>query len=254
MIKTLVVDDEAHARKGLRKLLAGQEDFHVVGEADNGEDAVAAISKLAPDLVLLDIEMPKLNGLEVIEAVGPENMPLVVMVTAYDQYAVAAFEKAAVDYILKPFTDARFHQALLRVKSRLDQSDTGDFGMQLRKLLNEMGRAPRALERFTVKSGDQVLLFHVDQIDWIEADQYYAKIHIDGAVHMIRQTMMALEELLPADRFIRIHRSTIVNLGRIVALEPLFQGDHTVVLRDGTRLKMSRRRKELLGDVLRPLG
>lgn len=254
MIRTLVVDDEAHARKGLRKLLAGQQDFLVIGETDNGADAVTAINTMAPDLVLLDVEMPKLSGLEVIEAVGPENMPLAVMVTAYDQYAVAAFEAAAVDYILKPFTDARFQRALSRVRSRLDQGTAEQFGAQLRKLLDQMGRKTRAMERFTVKNGDQVSIFHVDQIDWIEADQYYAKIHIDGEVHMIRQTMMALEELLPSDRFIRIHRSTIVNLDRIVALEPLFQGDHTVVLRDGTRLKMSRRRKELLGDVLRPLG
>jgi two-component system LytT family response regulator len=128
------------------------------------------------------------------------------------------------------------------------------FGSRLRQMLSEMGRAPRSIERFTVKDGDRISLFHVDQIDWIEADQYYAKIHIGGEVHMIRQTMMALEELLPAGRFARIHRSTIVNLDRVVALEPLFQGDHTVVLRDGTRLKMSRRRKELLNDILRPLG
>lgn len=254
MIRTLVVDDEAHARKGLCKLLAGQKDFLVVGEADNGEDAVKSIAAMAPDLVLLDVEMPKLNGIEVIETVGPELMPLTVMVTAYDQYAVAAFDAAAVDYILKPFTDVRFQRALSRVRSRLDQGTAEQFGAQLRKLLDEMGRKPRAMERFTVKTGNQVSMFHVDQIDWIEADQYYAKIHIDGEIHMIRQTMMALEELLPSDRFIRIHRSTIVNLERIVALEPLFQGDHTVILRDGTRLKMSRRRKELLSDILRPLG
>lgn len=253
-MKVLIVDDEAHARKGLRTMLSSTPGMEVVGEAVNGLQAVEAIASLKPDLVLLDVEMPELNGLGVIERVGVENMPMVVMITAYDQYAIEAFEVAAVDYLLKPFTNARFHAAMARAREAHERESIEVVGQRLRHMLGTMGQGRSAVERFTVKTGDSLAVFRVDEIDWIEADQYYAHLHIGGESHMIRQTMSALEDMLPADRFVRIHRSTIVNVARIVALEPLFQGDHTVVLKDGTRLKMSRRRKELLNTTLKSLG
>lgn len=247
-IRTLIVDDEVHARRGLRTLLAERPDVEVVGEAADGDDAVAAIRKLKPDLVLLDVEMPGRSGIEVVQAVGVADMPAVVFITAYDQYAVAAFEAHALDYLLKPFTDERFDAAMQRARRLLSEREQGGLAERLAALVET--RASGRFDRFTVRVGDGQRVYRIDEIDWIEADEYYVKLHVGDAVHMIRQTMAAFEELLPADRFVRIHRATIVNLERVVALEPLFQGDCTVVLRDGTRLRMSRRRREALGSRL----
>lgn len=249
-IRTLIVDDEMHARRGLRTLLAGEHDIDVVGEAVHGVQAVERIRALCPDLVFLDVEMPEMSGLGVVEEVGPDRMPLVVFVTAYDQYAVSAFDASAVDYLLKPFTDQRFAAALDRVRRARGGEVERTLGGRLRQLLGHV-RNDGMVERFTVKVGDTLEVHRADEIDWVEADEYYVKLHIGDKVHMVRQTMGSLEEQLPSDRFARIHRSTIVNLDRIVALEPLFQGDYTVVLHDGTRLRMSRRRRETLAGLLK---
>lgn len=239
-IKVLIVDDELHARRGLRELLSRQPDMLVVGEATNGDEAIRAIRRLRPELVFLDVEMPKVDGLGVVEAIGPGSKPYLVFVTAYDRYAVAAFEADAIDYLLKPFTDDRFEATLERARRAL-RNPVGDTG------------GSDLIERFTVKVGGALEVHRVDEIDWIEADEYYVKIHIGDRSHMVRQTMGSLEASLPADRFARIHRSTIVNLDRIAALEPMFQGDYTVVLSDGTRLRMSRRRREALTGIMRGL-
>jgi two-component system, LytTR family, response regulator len=250
----LVVDDEAHARSGLRTLLARQDGVKVVGEAVDGRDAVSQIRRLKPDLVLLDVEMPEQNGLEVIQAVGPDAMPMVIIVTAYDQYAVAAFEASAIDYLLKPFSDERFEVAMARARESFDHMDMAAMAKRLRRLLGTVGSEPPGLARFTVKSGNELSVHEVSEIDWVEADQYYVKLHIGTAVHLVRHTMNAIEEMLPADRFVRIHRSTIVNIDRVAALEPLVQGDSTLVLKDGTRLRMSRRRRERLSGLLTHLS
>lgn len=235
-IRVLIIDDESHARRGLRSLLAEEKDFAVVGEACDGDEAVDKIRKHDPDLVFLDVEMPRRNGLEIVDEIGAERMPHTVFVTAYDQYAVSAFKVDAVDYLLKPFTDERFGDTLRRARHALSGNGSPR-------------REP--LRRFTVKAGDKLEVHRVDEIDWIEADEYYVKLHIGGQAYMIRQTMSTLEEQLPSDAFARIHRSSIVNLNRIVALEPLFQGDYTVVLHDGTQLRMSRRRSEVLSGLLK---
>ena len=236
-LQVLIVDDEVHARRGLKSLLKNEPDVEVLGEVANGRLAVDAIRSLKPDLVFLDVEMPGLNGMEVVRVVGPEAMPAVVFITAYDQYAVAAFEANALDYLLKPFSDDRFAAALQRARNAINPDDLAD---RLRKLLSTSGHDEEAPLRFTVRTGDVLSVYKAAEIDWIEADEYYAKLHIGGRVHMVRQTMHALEEQLPAAQFVRIHRSTIVNLDRIAALEPMFQGDYTVILTDGTRLRMSR--------------
>lgn len=250
-MRVLIVDDETHARHGLQALLASERDVEVVGKSANGEQAVEMIRRLKPDLVFLDIEMPDISGLDVIQQIGPDDMPRVIFVTAYDEYAVSAFEASAVDYLLKPFTDERFQDALTRARDLLGSEEDRLLGNRLRKLLEAEIEAPATLERFTVKSGDKLRLFCVDDIDWIEADEYYVKLHIGGEAHLIRQTMNAMQDQLPHDRFARIHRSTIVNLDRIAVIEPLFHGDHEVVLDDGTRLRMSRRRREALAGVLK---
>ena len=247
-LQVLIVDDEVHARRGLKSLLKNEPDVEVLGEVANGRLAVDAIRSLKPDLVFLDVEMPGLNGMEVVRVVGPEAMPAVVFITAYDQYAVAAFEANALDYLLKPFSDDRFAAALQRARNAINPDDLAD---RLRKLLSTSGHDEEAPLRFTVRTGDVLSVYKAAEIDWIEADEYYAKLHIGGRVHMVRQTMHALEEQLPAAQFVRIHRSTIVNLDRIAALEPMFQGDYTVILTDGTRLRMSRRRRDVIAHKLK---
>lgn len=250
-LRVLVVDDEIHARRGLISLLEAQPDVEIIGQVGNGQLAIEAIRRARPDLVFLDVEMPGRSGIEVIAEVGVSIMPAVIFVTAFDQYAVSAFEANAIDYLLKPFTDERFEAALDRARRRLRSQGPDDLGPRLKRLLDAMNDEDEKLKRFSVRTGDVMSVFNVDDIDWIEADEYYAKLHIGDNVHLIRETMHALDEQLPSSKFARIHRSTIVNLDRVVALEPMFQGDYTVILRNGVRLRMSRRRREVLRDVLK---
>lgn len=247
----LVVDDEPHARRGMRSLLEAEADVSIVGEAADGAQAVARIKDRRPDLVFLDVTMPGRSGLGVIDEVGAASMPRVIFVTAYAQYAIPAFDSNAVDYVLKPFTDERFRLAVQRARQQvhLERSSQapGSGGGRLTATRLERG----FLERFTLKDEGILKVFRVEQINWIEADEYYIKFHIGDARYMVRTTLSALEQQLPPDRFARIHRSTIVNVEQVVALEPLFQGDCTVVLKDGTRLRMSRRRRESLSQLIR---
>ncbi|MEX0900598.1 MAG: LytTR family DNA-binding domain-containing protein [Gammaproteobacteria bacterium] len=249
-IRVFIADDERHARNGIVSLLAAEGDVEVVGHASNGMHAIAGIRQQRPDLVFLDVEMPGKSGIEVVAEVGPDEMPMVIFITAFDQYAVAAFEANAIDYVLKPFSDERFHEAFARARERLDLPATRGFTERLKRMLDTVGEQQRGISRFTVRTGDVLSVFKIDDIDWIEADVYYAKLHIGEAVHLIRESLRALEGMLPPDRFVRIHRGTIVNLDRIVALEPMFKGDFSVILADGTRLRMSRRRRELLAGAL----
>jgi two-component system, LytTR family, response regulator len=245
-MRVVIVDDEPLARRGIRPLLAVHAGVEVVCEARNGAEAVRMLGSLLPDLVFLDVQMPELDGISVLRRLDPERRPAVIFVTAYDEYAVPAFEVHAFDYLLKPFTDARFREAMQRARDQLSRGDAQALADQLAQLVER--RAGGAIERFTVRVGETLRMFHVDEVDWIEADDYYVKLHIGGDAYLVRQTMSALEERLPPDRFIRIHRSTIVNIDRIVSMEPLFQGDYNVILHDGTELKMSRRRREALGE------
>lgn len=250
-IRVLVVDDEPHARRGMRSLLEAEADVSIVGEATDGAQAVARIKDRRPDLVFLDITMPGRSGLGVIDEVGAASMPRVIFVTAYAQYAIPAFDSNAVDYVLKPFTDERFRLAVQRARQQVHMERSsrapGPGGGRLTATRFEQG----FLERFTLKDAGILKVFHVEQINWIEADEYYIKFYIGDARYMVRTTLSALEQQLPPHRFARIHRSTIVNVEQVVALEPLFQGDCTVVLKDGTRLRMSRRRRESLSRLIR---
>lgn len=230
-IRTLIVDDEPIARRTLRLLLEKDPDIELVGECD-GVEAVKAIEASRPDLLFLDIQMPEVDGFQLLERVGIETVPAVVFVTAYGQHALRAFEVDAVDYLLKPFDDERFAATLRRVKSSLTQP--------------EEKAAKRYLRRLVIRTAGRVLLVRVQEVDWIEAADYYARVHTGGKSYLIRQTMAELEQALDPALFFRIHRSAIVNLDKIRELVPRFKGEYAVVLQSGASLRMARGRFEEL--------
>jgi two-component system, LytTR family, response regulator len=248
--RTLIVDDEPLARERLRQLLQQEPDIELVGECADGAAAVAAIRELAPDLVFLDIQMPELNGFDVLGQMGGVRLPAIVFVTAFDQFALKAFEVHAVDYLLKPFDRERFQVALQRALDHIRRGQTGDLNQRLSALLNELKPPTRPLDRLAIKSGGRVVFVRVDEIDWVEAADNYVELHVGGETHLHRQTMADLETQLPGDKFMRISRSTIVSVDRIKELQPLFHGEYAVVLRDGTRLTLSRSYREKLNQLL----
>jgi len=249
-IDVLVVDDECHARAGMRSLLATESDVRVVGEAGNGGEALSCIRSLSPDIVFLDISMPDRTGLQLMQDLDVRDAPKVVFVTAYSEHALPAFEVCAVDYVLKPFTDDRFRTAMDKARRQvlLERRRRGGAG---RPADNAGPDSTVELERFSVKTEGVLKVFSVEQIDWIEADEYCVRLHIAGRQYMVRESLGALESALPRAQFVRIHRSTIVNVARIRALEPMFRGDCIVVLSDGTKLRMSRRRRAALADRIK---
>jgi two-component system LytT family response regulator len=252
-IRVLVVDDEPLARSGLSDLLARDPELEVVGQCGDGRNAVEAIRNFKPDLVLLDIQMPEMDGFQVIQEVGADRMPATIFVTAYDQFAVRAFEVHALDYLLKPFDDQRFLAAVARSKQALRTQDVGQLSQRLIGLLaaTRAGAAPPFLTRLLVKNAGKVTFIRVDDIDWIEAADYYVRLHVARKSHLLRETMNTLEDQLDPARFFRVHRSAIVNLDRLVEIQPYFHGEHVLVLQDGSKLKLSRSRKEKLEAVLR---
>jgi len=234
-VRALIVDDEPLARAHLRSLLSDRGDVDVIGECGDGRSAIDQIRKLTPELVLLDIQMPELDGLEVIREVGTTDMPAVVFVTAYDEHALAAFEVHAFDYILKPVSRQRFTQAIDRVVG-LIRADVPPGERPLEALIEAMRSERSAIDRIAVKADGRVVFIRVTEIDWIEADDDLVRIHTGKVVHTHRSTLTHLAERLPASRFLRIHRSTLVNVDRIREIQPWFQGDWVLILADGTRL------------------
>lgn len=258
-IRVLIVDDEPVARGGLRGLLASDPEIEIVGECGDGRGAVEAILARRPDLVLLDIQMPEMDGFEVIRAVGPERMPPVVFVTAYDEFALRAFEVHALDYLLKPFDDDRFREAMSRAKDSVRRGDADGLARQLVALLGPGSLEPSGAERgwltrLVVRKPGASLFVPVEQVDWIESADYCVKIHAAGRTHVIREALQRLEQRLDPSRFFRAHRSALVNLDRIREVQPAFHGDCVLVLQDGTRVKLSRsRRSELERRLGQPL-
>jgi two-component system, LytTR family, response regulator len=260
-IRTLVVDDEPLARSRLVKLLRQRPGYEVVGECGTGAEAVEAVQRESPELLLLDVQMPEMNGFEVIEAIGLDRVPAVVFVTAYDQYALRAFELHALDYLLKPFDDDRFDRALARARARIRRGQIENMSHQLMALLKDLRggqeppaapaeETPRWLERLAVKTGDRVAILKVDEIDWIEGAGVYVQLHVGGKRHLHRETLSNLEQQLDPGRFVRIHRSTIVNVERVKELVPYFHGEYVVMLEDGTKLKLSRSYRDRLPAIL----
>ena len=255
-VRVLVVDDEPLARERLLDLLAHEPGVEVVGTADNGVAAVEAIRTRQPDLVFLDVQMPGKTGLDVVRDIGAESMPATIFVTAFDQYALRAFELAALDYLVKPFDDERFEQAFARARRLIELRDMGKLREQLLAVLQQGGAgeqppaaAPGAspyLERIAVEMRGKVRVVPVDQIDYITADGPYAELHTGDRTHIIRETMQTLEERLDPRQFIRIHRSAIVRLGLVDTLLRGAGGDYEVQLKGGLRLPVSRSRREEL--------
>jgi two-component system, LytTR family, response regulator len=251
-IRTLIVDDEPLAREGVRLHLEDHADFEVVGECGSGEEAVMRIETEHPDLVFLDVQMPGLDGFGVLENIGSngDRMPAVVFVTAYDQFALRAFEAHALDYLLKPFEAERFGKALDRVRAQLRTRTEAPVDERLRSLLASLGAKENYLERMVARTGGKILILRVDEVDWIEAAANYVRVHIGQKHYLVRETMTNLETRLDPDRFLRIHRSIIVRKDRIKELEPLFQGDYSVVLHDGARLTSSRGYRDKIQSFL----
>lgn len=249
VIRALIVDDEPLARQRLRRLLQDEQDIEVVGECADGGDAVASIRNLRPDLVFLDVQMPVLDGFGVLEAVGIDQMPAVIFVTAYDRYALRAFEYNALDYLLKPFDRDRFRKALERARLQLARSEPQEDAQQFLGAVEEYRSEGKGLERLVVKSAGRVFFLRVDEIDWIEAAGNYVRLHVGKETHLLRDTMSSLEGRLDVKKFLRIHRSTMVNIERIQELQPLFHGDYVVILRDGTQLNLSRGYRQRLQEV-----
>jgi two-component system LytT family response regulator len=248
----LVVDDEPLARTGVVQLLARDPELVVVGERGDGRSALEAITALTPDLVILDVQMPEMDGFEVLRSLAPARLPGVIFVTAHDRYALKAFDVHAVDFLLKPFDDERFTEAVGRAKHAIRNAELGDLGRRLAGLLEytaaRAGEPP--LSRIVVKQEGRVIFVRAEDLDWIEAADYCVKLHVQGQVHVIRESLSTLEDRLDPARFFRVHRSAIVNLDRIRELQPYFKGEHVLILHDGTRLKLSRARRESLAARL----
>lgn len=250
LIRALIVDDEPLGREAVRGLLSGDPSIEVVGEASDGVRAIELIESLRPDLVFLDIQMPECDGFGVLEALPEDRLPAVVFVTAYDKYAIEAFAVHALDYLLKPIDPARFRAAVVRVKETLGQGGQGAVDEQLRRFVADLQKRSQYRERIVVKAHGKLLLFKVDEIDWIESAGDYVNLRVRGEQHLLRETMAQVEERLDPARFLRIHRSTIVNIDRVRELEPLFQGQYLVRLRDGTKLTASRSYKKEIDRLL----
>jgi len=238
-IRALIVDDEPLARKRIRDLLENDEEVEIVGESGNGAAALPLINEQEPNLLFLDVQMPEADGFELLEAMDPNKLPAIIFVTAYDKYALKAFDAQAVDYLLKPFNESRFRQALQRAKD-LIQKGNGNVSPELLALLRDFQAGRRYPDRLVIKSGGRLLFLKMGEIDYIEAAGNYLTLHVGKETHLIRDTMQNLETRLDAVQFLRIHRSTIVNIERIKELQPWFGGEYVVVLRDGRKLTLSR--------------
>lgn len=248
-IKTLIVDDEPLARDRVKRFLRDEDGVEVIGECKNGVEAIDAIRTKNPDLVFLDIQMPEKDGFDVIKALDPKKLPTIIFVTAYDQYALQAFEVHALDYLLKPFNRERIKRAVARAREHLEHKRLGDLDERLTSLISDLRIEKKYLDRLVVKSVGRVFFLKTDEIDWIEAAGNYVKLHVGRESHMIRDTMNGIEAKLDPDKFLRIHRSTVVNIDRIKELHPMFSGDYAVILRNGTELALSRNYRERFTEL-----
>jgi two-component system LytT family response regulator len=251
-IRTIIVDDESPARARIRQLLKLEPDFAVIAECANGAQAVEVIQREKPDLVFLDVQMPRLSGLEVCEVVaaGTRPLPMVIFVTAYDAYALKAFEVHAVDYLLKPFDQERFAQTITHVRRQFAQSRQVDVQSRLAAVLEDLAPPTKKTGRLVFKENGRIIFVRPENVDWIEADGNYIKLHSAEGSHHVRDTLANIESQLPAEKFLRISRSTIVNLDRVKELQPMFYGDYSVILLDGSRLSMSRSYRDRIEAIV----
>lgn len=248
-IRALIIEDDAVSREVLQGLLEKVPDIELIGVCSGGREGVQAINRLGPDLVFLDVQMPEMDGFMVLAEVEPSKMPIVVFVTANEEYAVKAFEVHALDYLVKPCTEIRLKEALDHVRRQISLHDGGAIQQKVSALLNDLKVEQRLPDRLAVKSLGRIIFVPFADIDWIEAADNYVNIHVGPDSHMLRDTMNALESRLPAERFIRISRSTIVNIERIKELQPMFHGEYVVLLHNGTNLTLSRNYREKLRQL-----
>jgi two-component system LytT family response regulator len=244
------VDDEPIAREGLKLLLGRQPQVESVLEARNGREAIALIREQRPDLVFLDVQMPRTDGFAVVHAIGAERMPPIIFVTAHDQYAIRAFEIAAIDYLLKPVTEERFELAFKRAIGRLRDASHEDATKQLMAMLDAIANPPRQPERFAVRSGENTLFVPINEVDWIEAFQNYVRLHAGPATYLLHVPLNTIEGVLDSNRFLRIHRSYIVNVRRIAQLWSIAHGQYAVELKSGQRLQSGRTYNERIRRAL----
>lgn len=249
-IRTIIVDDEYLAREGIRLLLESDPEIDVVGEAGNGPDAVEAIRRLEPDLAFLDIQMPGMNGFDVLAQLSPDSLPAAVFVTAYDQYALRAFEVHALDYLLKPYDDDRFFEALEKAKKQLRMVEVSALSERLLGLLESYEPPKKRINRLAIKSSGRVVFLDVEDIDWIEAADYYVQLHVGEKTYLHRQSMTSLEKQLDPESFLRIHRSAIVHRDRIRELRHQGRRELVVVLDGGVELKVARSQRDKVQSIL----
>ncbi|MFN7919208.1 MAG: LytTR family DNA-binding domain-containing protein [Bryobacteraceae bacterium] len=249
-ISAVIVDDERLARNRIRRLLSLDSDIDVMAECANGPEAVEFLASQTPELLFLDVQMPGMDGFGVLDSLGREQLPVVVFVTAYDTYALRAFEAHAFDYLLKPFDRKRFNDVLRRAKTQVGLRRGGQVNQRLLELLEGMEQKRTDPTRIAIRTGGHVVLVKTQTIDWVEAADNYVCLHCGGETHVVRETMNSFERRLDPNRFLRIHRSTIVNLDRIKEMQPWFRGDYQVMLHDGTKLTLSRSYRDRLRGVL----
>lgn len=250
LIRAIIVDDEPLGRTVIREMLRRDQDFAVVGECANGHEAINVIQDERPDLIFLDVQMPEIDGFEVLAALRDDQLPMVIFVTAYDQYAVSAFEVHAVDYLLKPFDRERFGKALQRAKAQLQREQPTDVSQRILALLEEQRVKPKYLERLVIKTNGRIFFLKTEEIDWISAEGNYVNLHVKKDSYLLRETISNLEVQLDPQRFARIHRSQIVNLDRIRELRHWSHGEYQVILHSGEELMLSRSYREKLHGLL----
>ena len=238
-LTVLVVDDESWARRRLTALLRDEQDVELLGECAGGAEAVQAILERTPDLVFLDVQMPDFDGFEVLQAIAPGQMPLVIFATAYDEYAIRAFDAHALDYLVKPFDEDRFHRAIGRARDEIEKRRMARIG-RLEALTRSLGNEGHFLRRIAVKHHGSVRILRATEVDWFEAADNYVTLHVAGSEYLIRDTVNSLEGKLDPEEFVRVHRAVIVNLDRVLELSAWFHGEQVLTLKDGTRLTVGR--------------
>jgi two-component system LytT family response regulator len=257
-IRTLIVDDEPLARERLRHLIRDIPDLEVVGECGDGRTALDAVRTLGPDLVFLDVQMPEMGGFDLLGRLDPGEIPAVVFVTAYDRYALDAFEVHALDYLLKPFDRDRFLKTVRRVRDHLKARNGTALPDRVQAMLRNVGSPGARPDRLVIRSAGRIVFLPTGEVDWIEAADNYVRLHAGRQVHLMRETMQVLEESLDPGRFVRIHRSSIVNIDRVREVQPWFHGKYVLILQDGTRLTTGRAYRahvdRLLGRTRREQG
>ncbi|MCI0708181.1 MAG: LytTR family DNA-binding domain-containing protein [Ignavibacteriae bacterium] len=249
-IRALVVDDELLARERIKELMSLDPALDLVGECEDGVTAIEEVKRLQPDLLFLDIQMPEVDGFGVLKALKPKHMPVVIFTTAYNQYAIRAFEARALDYLLKPIEEKRFRQSVERAKEMLAVKNTQRDNSALINFLHELKNEQRSGQRFLVKKGGRIFPVHEKDIDWVEAEGEYVRLHVKGTSYLLHEKISSIETRLSSSRFVRVHRSAIVNIDQIRELEPSFHRDYTITLLNGARISVSRSHTESLFKLL----